>query len=242
MALGSLAASALLPVMASKVAAASLDSVEPWLFRPPNGPMLYSRRVERPMGDGTAVIATRIFEIRFSRLDEHFFVQGDQLDCHVEAPEALQQLARLEEARVETGLFPLQLDAKGLIAAGPNLAPASNPQLQAAIALALDKIEHASHAPEDAEYLRQFVASVERAASDVVAALPQRLFSPNAMPELQESAVLLPDGNQGSVSVSFSGQVDAESGLLTKATRTVETRIGESARTSMESWTLTRLD
>src|SRR5687768_14615177 len=111
-----LATGALLLPLASAVAAHPASPLS--RFSPPDGPMLYSRRLERMLVDGAIFSVVRRFEVRFEHRAGGYQVDGRQIDVEVEAPEQLAAFARIEREREERGLFPLLLDEGGTIAGG----------------------------------------------------------------------------------------------------------------------------
>src|SRR5690606_13311421 len=127
-------------------------------FVPPAGPMLYSRRLERGLGDGAKIVVVRDFMIRFVPEGRGYRIEGNQVGVVVEAPESLARFAQLERERVEASLFPLLLDGSGRIifqAAGP-----PTPQLDAALAEALSRLDRQRLDPAERDALRRHVTAV----------------------------------------------------------------------------------
>src|SRR3990170_5977639 len=65
-------------------------------FAPPDGPMLYTRRLERALAGGARLVVSRSFAVRFRHAAEGFKVEGEQVGVEVEAPESLAGFARIE--------------------------------------------------------------------------------------------------------------------------------------------------
>jgi hypothetical protein len=98
-------AATLLPVFAGSVSASAVAQARS--IAPPSVPMLLTRRLMRELTGGYS-----IFRIRFGAVNGGFRVDGSQVASSVKAPPNLAEFARLEQQRVETGLFPLELDAR----------------------------------------------------------------------------------------------------------------------------------
>ena len=73
-----LASGALLLPLASRVAAHPASTLA--RFSPPDGPMLYTRRLERMLGDGAVFSVARSFEVRFAHQAGGFQVDGRQVE------------------------------------------------------------------------------------------------------------------------------------------------------------------
>jgi hypothetical protein len=143
----------------------------------------------------------------------------------------------MEEQRVETGLFPIHLDAHGRIRSGGTAAQDSE-QLDRAVDLALGRVrELAASAGTKAE-MRQFIAMVHGAADAMTATLPEDLFAPVAAPRAQSREVLLPTGDAGEVLTTFTADTDPRTHLMRRATREVVTRLSGTSRQTVETWTL----
>ena len=208
-------------------------------FAPPAAPMLYARRLERSLADGAWLVVDRGFAVRFVREGDGFRVDGEQVSVEVEAPPGLDALARLERERVESGLFPLQLDAAGAIRGLSHVAASA--QLDQAVREVAARIERWDHAPVEREELRAFVEAVHRSAGDLVTELPRDLFAP-AEPRREETrAIALPGGGAGRVTVTFTAARDPLTGLMVEARREVVTEVSADLRRTIESWRLSPL-
>lgn len=204
-------------------------------FAPPPQPMRYTRRLERTMMDGAVLTVSRVFAIRFLTVSGGYRVEGDQVDVTVEAPAKLAPFAALERARVEQGLFPLLLDADGLIhGARP---PVRTAELDAAVAEALARYRDLPQAPLRDEAV-QFVNALHQGASKLVTELPNDLFAPHSGARTASRDVALPDGESGAVTVRFSALADPATGLMREAMREVVTALSEDRRRTVETWQL----
>lgn len=231
--LGFVAGAIVLPAAAAMPARAAAP------FAPTAAPMLYTRRLERVLGDGASFIVVRSFAVRFVPDAAGFRVEGRQVSADVVAPEALETFARMERERVETALFPIALDAAGRIVghAGGQVSP----QLDAAVREALDRIDKAAfEAGERAEAVR-FVEALHQSAGRVLTEPPVDLFAPAGVPREETHAIALPGGGKGAVRVRFAAERDARTGLMRQATREVVTELGADRRRTLETWRLASL-
>ena len=99
---------------------------------PPPQPMVYTRRIERTLVGNARIVVERKFAIRFTRLATGFVVDGQQIAVSVEMPKELAALSEMERERVETGIFPLELDEEGHIRSGEGAGAA--PEIDTALA------------------------------------------------------------------------------------------------------------
>ena len=208
-------------------------------FAAPTGPMLYTRRLERELADGAGLVVSRSFTVRFIPDGDGFRVVGEQVSVEVDAPEQLATLAQLERERVETALFPLQLDSTGAIRGVPRAAPSQ--QLDEAVREVTARIARLNRPAADREALRAFVETVHRSAGELVTELPPDLFAPADVPREESRTLTLPGGEVGRVRVTFSAQRAADSGLMRTARREVVTEVSGDVRHTIESWTLAPL-
>jgi hypothetical protein len=205
-------------------------------FAPPSTPLLYTRRLERELAGGARFTVSRSFAVRFVREAGGFLVDGEQVAVAVEAPPQLEALARLERERVESALFPLQLDMGGTIRGLSRAADST--QLDAAVREVAAQIEQGQHAPAEREQLRAFVDAVHRSAGELLTELPSDLFAPVNVPRDDRRAIVLPGGATGQVRTTFSAERDAVTGLMREARREVVTEVAGDMRRTVESWTL----
>lgn len=205
-------------------------------FAPPAGPMRYTRRLERGLPGGASLTVRRSFAVRFVSEGDGFRVDGAQAGVEVEAPAQIEALARLERERVETGVFPLVLDAAGAIR---SVAPfAASAQLDEAVREVTAQIAQWRHTPAEREQLNAFVAAVHRSAARLVTELPHDLFAPVDYPRAESRAIALPGGGAGQVRTRFTAARDPATGLMREAQREVVTEVSGESRRTLESWTL----
>ena len=228
------AAAMLLPL----AAAAGAHSAKPGArFSPPDGPLRYTRRLERALPGGRSLVVSRSFAVRFRHADGGFLVDGEQLAVEVEAPEVLAGFARIEREREELGLFPLLLDAEGTIAGTEGIPLAT--RLDEAVRETLAALESQPHSEAERAELVRFVSAFHQSAGRLVTELPRDLFAPVDYPREERRAIALPGGAAGAVRVTFDAARDPASGLMREARREVVTEVAGDRRRTLESWTLT---
>ncbi|MDC0887231.1 hypothetical protein OAS19_05525 [Altererythrobacter sp.] len=195
-----------------------------------------SRTLDRILIDGALIRVERQWQVRFSEQDGGYIVEGEQSFVAVDAPPALQPLAKLEASRTESSLFPIRLDTAGLIAStdsGLIAAPMAD-----LLGAAEKFIANAAGGPDRKAQARAFANSLDMHAAKMLSRLPHDLFFPRELSWLESRDVALPDGPVGHVSIQFDAQKDPRSGLLRSAERTVVTTLDEASRTSREIWKL----
>lgn len=230
-----LAAISLLALLPSLAVPAEAGSTQAEGFRPPAGAMVFTRRLVRELPGGEAIIVTRTFEIRFFVGGGGYRVEGTQTSAHVSAPQSLSGLARLEEQRQETGLFPMVLDASGRIMAGPN---GDTPDLTQAVDEGFAYLARHPLTRPDQKAAQEFLIGLQTVAASITTAMPIDLFTGNPSPLERTQDLTMPDGKPGRVSVSYAGTARQGGGLLAHAQRVVTTQSSGSALRSIEEWTL----
>ncbi len=207
-------------------------------FVPPAAPMLLTRTLRRPLGDGKAVVATRNYEVRFVAEGTGFRLDGKLVNVVVEAPEALRPLADLERTRPDTGLFPILLEADGSITA------ANDPRAPDAMASAVDTARHTlGQSGLVGLEMQEAKAFVERfRAGLAMSPWPRDLFRPTEGATRTDREVPLPDGKSGHIRIETEAAVQAPGGLLSSFRRTVTTQLDGTRRITVETWTLTPLE
>ena len=207
------------------------------LIDPPARPMVYSRRLEREMTGDARFVVDRRFSVLFSQDNAGFRIEGEQIGVAVEAPARLAPLAEMERARVETGLFPLDLSPSGLIRSA--ILPDPHEQVEEvdqARAYVLEMLE--TQRLTDNSALKEFVAALDRAGGHIISALPVDLFAPAPGERSATAKVALPGGLTGRVSTRFVATRNPATGLMDHATREVVTAIEGESRRTIETFAL----
>lgn len=218
---------ALLPLLAPRAAQAAAGGS---VIAPPTCDMIYRRTMVRTLPGGLALTATRDFRVRFSASEAGFLIDGTQVASRVEAPTNLAALARLEEQRVEQGVFPLALDRSGQIVDGRAMPGDLN------VTRALEEVRRRfdEHGAEVAQLLDALSAS----SASITAYLPLDLFAPHLDEHEQRQEITLPWGQTGEVLVRFAATRSPDTGLMRLATRDVVTTLEGEERRSAERWEL----
>ena len=225
---------ALVPALGWSIA--SRAAVGAARIAPPAEPMLFVRRLTRELPGGYAIVVERGFRIRFAAQADGFRIEGEQVSSSVDAPPNLAAYADIERQRVETGVFPIELDAQGLIRSTP--AAAAPAALARGVELALEQVRTMQLPKGGEDQARTFLLGLEQAAGRISSAPPPDLFIPPANPEQATREVTLPGGLAGSISSRFSGTLSPLTGLLQQAERIVVTETAGSTRRTLEHWTL----
>lgn len=218
---------ALLPLLAPRAAQAAADGSA---IAPPSGDMIYRRTIVRTLAGGIGLTATRDFRVRFSAREAGYLVDGAQVASRVEAPVNLAALARLEEQRVEQGVFPLVLDHSGRIVDGRAVPGDLN------VTRALDDVRQ--RFAENGAEVSQLLDAISASSASITAYLPLDLFAPRQDEQEQRQEIALPWGQTGEVLVRFAATRSADTGLMRLATRDVVTTLEGEERRSAERWEL----
>lgn len=220
---------ALLPLVSSRaVRAANAEVAGP--IAPPDCAMIYRRTLQRRLPGGAMLATTRDFRVRFTARSDGYLVDGPQVSARVEAPANLASLARLEEQRVESGIFPLALDHHGRIIDGADMVLTE----QVGLALADVRQRFAAGGGE----VRELLDALSAGSTRLTAYLPQDLFAPPQDEVEQREAITLPWGQTGEVRVRFTASRNPDTRLMRLAARDVITTLAGEERRSGERWEL----
>lgn len=225
----------LLPV-ATILPRAALAAPPAPAFAPGDAPLRLIRRVERELRDGALLVVERAWSVRFLPQGSGYRLEGRQADVTVDAPAELAFLADMERSRVEHGMFPLLLSQGGEIM-GQSAAPADE-ALGHAIEAVRGKLARQFGEGDERAAAERFLTQLQRAGEQALAGWPAILFAPGTIDHAEQREVPLPDGRIGEVVIRTLATSDSETGLMQRFERRVETRIGSSARTGLERFTL----
>ncbi len=204
-------------------------------FKPPEGPLVLTRVLERSLPDGKAIVSRRSYAVRFLRDGDGYRLDGSLLSVSVEVPDVLEALADLERRRPDTGLFPMRIDVAGTLLAAENPSPPDPAVAMAAQQVSL-AISGAGLSPGETRQAHAFVDRVR--SQSMHTEWPADLFMPRTGRRQQLVPVPLPDGKSGEVSVVLEARAGS-GGLLSWFRRTVTTELAGTTRRSTETWTLT---
>jgi hypothetical protein len=203
-------------------------------FAAPTGPMLLSRTLRRPLPDGAEFVAGRTYEIQFVREDTGYRIEGRLVAVDVRAPDSLAVFAELERKRPDTGMFPLHLDAAGMLI--PAAGAPSGAEVRKAVAIALDRLGQRSVPAVDLVEAQTFVQSIGK--RPAMSQWPADIFRPLAANSSKSSVVPLPDGTSGHITIEIAARTQGSGGLMREMTRAVTTDLGGNLRHTFETWTL----
>lgn len=209
-------------------------------LRLPDTPLRLERRLTRALGETATLEVERSWEVRFARQGRGIIVTGTQIGASVDAPPNLAELARIEQQRDTSAMFPLMLSDSGLImgAAGRDDHNAD----VAAARRAAEALIRQKPAPASARARNlQYLALLHRAGSSAFDALPADLLFPIGTPIDRAETITLPDGVTGSYTLAYHARSQANAPWLDQAERLVMTRVAGLERYSTERWRLTML-
>lgn len=202
----------------------------------PEGAFLLERMLTRGLADGATITITRRWRIGFAASADGLEVRGAQVAADVSAPAVLASLAALERDRSDGGVFPILLDGRGLITSSPRGGDGESllRAIDEGLALLARSRPEVPVAQEEAAFARALAGM----GAESISTLPRDLFFPAPARTEATRLVQLPGGGEGSVTVSANATASARTGLLIASERSVLSRLGDSARTATERWSL----
>lgn len=206
----------------------------PALFAPPEAPLVLTRSLYLPFPDGRQIAVTRKYEVRFSRTDAGFRVEGRLLDTQIDAPPRLSALADMERRRREAGLFPVLLDQRGMILESPAASEEVRSATQAA-AGARAIVAKSATPPGLREEIGGALESLTGTATR--SAWPPFLFNPGNAERSDSRTITLPDGATGKVETRIHVDGLLVGGLPRRIERNVTTHFEGTQRVTREVWT-----
>lgn len=217
------------------LAVAPVASAQPEQFRAPRGPLVLTREVRRTLADGQQLVVLRRYLVKFQPTAGGFTVSGDLVGVEVEAPAAMAELAQVERERPDLGLFPLQLDATGMIVDRP--IPVETVDAVRAKAAMTAYLARTDLTMAERTAAQAAAARLQAQGQSAGNAWPTDLFRPAPGRRSEERELPLPDGRSGHVTVTVEAS-DGAGGLLAQMDRHVVTRLDGTERQSFERWTL----
>lgn len=213
--------------------AAAGEDIDVAAFQPPADEQLLTRTLRRGLPGGAEVVTRRSYEVRFVRDGDGYRIDGRPLAASVEAPPALASLAEIERTRVETGLFPIRLDARGMIL--PGGPTASGDAVERASGVVQASLAGSGLAALDMLQAQAFVRQIRQRPAR--SQWPDDLFRPALARPARNEPVELGEGMRGSVTIEEVARCRAN-GMLSSFERTVTTDLGGDKRVTSEEWTL----
>ncbi|HVR90086.1 MAG TPA: hypothetical protein VHG29_03185 [Novosphingobium sp.] len=204
-------------------------------FAPPAAEMVLTRTIHRSLTGGKELLARRRYAVRIVPDGAGYRVDGQLIDCAVEAPAALQAIAELERKRPESGPFPLLLDATGRIVEAT--ASRSTDAVRQGAALVTSRVAQSALSLAEKAQAETFLSALAaRGASG--AEWPRDLFRPAPGHRSEVKRLTLPGGGEGTVTVSTAARTSSANGLLEAIERVVVTDMGGDRRETREEWSL----
>lgn len=201
-------------------------------FSPPDTRLLLTRTLRSPLADGREIVSRRSYDVVIVPDGEGYRVDGQLVEVAVEAPAQLAPIAEIERRRPDTGLFPLWLDARGLLV--PARRQFDRSALREAAGVATQVLDRDLPGGAPPGVVDGFVAALEAGAGE--SRWPEDLFRPTAGRRVERRKVALPDGGSGEVEVEIVASTGDEN--LARMQRTVTTALGPSKRVTREEWVL----
>lgn len=201
----------------------------------PVGKVTLERELERELGGGAIIKVLRRWDCRFETHAKGASVHAKQIACVVDAPPALASFAKMEREREVTGLFPMALGPDGMIS---NWGQAEPVGIAPALRHASARLSEARLADREVRDARQFVAQIGQTAAHLVSQVPRDLFFPEDGKRSESKTLALPDGGEGSFEIIIAARTSGLGGFLKTSERRIITRIGDSARTASERWSV----
>lgn len=226
-------AAAILPLATLCAAEAS---PAPRAFVPPQAAQILTRTLRHVLHDGAAVVTRRSYRVQFVAEDAGFRLDGTLVDVAVEAPPgpATDAIAALERRRPDAGMFPIRLDAAGMILPAPDPAPTA--QQREGIGVASAEVRRMNLAAGDKTAAQGFVSQFR--SQPYRTSWPQDLFRPAPGARREERLIPLANGVRGQVTTDIEARTDAATGLLAAFRRKITTDLEGNTRVVIEEWTL----
>lgn len=227
-------AAAAMPVVLASFPLAPAAATAAKQFEPPSEAMVLTRTLRRPLPGGAEVLTRRSYEIHFIPEAGGYRIDGMLVGVEVDAPPSLQALASLERKRPDAGMFPMRLDARGILQPQGEAAQAEEVR-QAGLSVGRD-VDRLGLGRFDRTQAKAFARAFEK--RSVRTAWPEDLFNPAPGQREETQTVPLPNGARGTVRVSIDASARGGSGLLDSLVRRVTTDLEGSGRVTEETWTL----
>jgi hypothetical protein len=205
--------------------------------RLPDTSLRLERVLQREVGAGAMIQVRRSWEVFFERLGRSISVTGRQTGAEVSAPPNLTALARIEQQRDTSAMFPLLLGEDGtMLSSGGTLEDDNS--VAAAMRMAETMIARQPVPEAERDRNRLYLAQVHAAGSNLLDTFPSDLFFPLGLPVEQSEAVTLPDGLIGRFTLSYYARPQGDAPWLAFAERRVLSEVGGLVRRASEAWTL----
>lgn len=213
--------------------------VSEMMFSAPDGSLVLTRELRRELARGKLLVTRRNYRIAFVRQDDGWRVDGELIDCQVDAPPELEALAQLEKARPDLGLFPLYLDSSGKIVEqhGSRTDATTSSKVRTIVNHSVDGI---AMAPQDRAIAATMVQRIAAQGQSSGGKWPVDLFRPASGHRSEVRNMALPDGSEGRIIVTIDA-IGHGDGILDHFERNVVTELGGTRRESVEVFRLARM-
>jgi hypothetical protein len=208
------------------------------LFAPPSGKLLLTRTLQRSLHDGKEVVTRRTYEVQIVREGAGYRVDGKLVDVQVETPPLLMALAEIERKRPDLGMFPILLDAQGMIVAGDSVH--DDGSLDRASTVVSGRIANSGLPAIEMLQAQAFVKQLRARRPRSI--WPVDVFNPGRQPERETRTVPVPGGGTGQVVIEMSSRAGAVDGRISELERLVITDLEGDKRVTRETWRLSRSD
>jgi hypothetical protein len=205
-------------------------------FSPPRTQLLLTRTLHRPLPDGKEVITRRSYAVHIVPQAEGYRVEGSLVEARVEAPPILAALAEIERRRPDSGIFPILLDAKGMIVGGGG--PFAEGPLGQAAVVAAETIGNSGLPAPDMLQAQEFVRQLPGRAPRNL--WPNDIFHPVPGSRRESRTIALPGGGEGNVTIDIETQGPSQGGQIALLDRVVTTELAGDRRVTREQWQLSR--
>ncbi len=209
------------------------------VFSAPDGSLVLTRELRRELSRGKQLVTRRNYRIVFVRDGVGWRVDGELIDCQVDAPPELEALAQIEKARPDVGLFPLYLDSSGKIVEqlGSRADATSTAKARAVVNNTVASI---AMTPQDRTIASAMVQRIATQSQSSGVRWPDDLFRPASGHRSEVRNMAMPDGSEGRIIVTIDAAGGGD-GMLDRFERNIVTELGGTRRESMEVFRLARM-
>ncbi len=199
---------------------------------------MLTHEVHKPLYNGQEILSRRSYAIRIVPEGTGYRVDGALAGVEVIVPPALEPLAALERARPDDGLFPLWLDANGMIV--KESSPRDSGTIGKAGEIVSVWLGRSPLNDSERQAASNFVSRLKAYGPAAGGSFPGDLFHPVTGKREESQTVELPGGNKGKITVEIDAIVTADRGMQSRIERRVTTDLGGDQRMTREVWELER--
>lgn len=201
--------------------------------------MRLSRILTRDLRGSASLRVFREWQIAFADQGRGIAITGRQVSARVEAPPPLGQLAKIEESRDTSAMFPVLLSDSGMIVAAG--ASTREEDLNFAVRKAQAMIASAPMPENEKARHQLYLAQLQRSGASLLDQMPPDLFFPDERDVKSIQEISLPGDLIGEFELTYNAFTKPGAAWLLRAMREVVTRIGSDERRSIEEWTMEAL-